>query len=418
VNLTIVSYYFPPSRIANARRPALLARELARSGHTVRVLTCGGDPAGGEAAEMGVDCPGVRVERIADPTVAWRRRWSRSRLLKSVLRRMWPDEALFWVLAVVRRLRSVPPGGPVLVMVLPVSSLLVPFLLRRTGVDVIVDYLESVTLFRRQVPYEFLPHRRMLHLLELLERAALRRARGAVFTSGVNRDAYVRAGLVDRERSRYIPHACDPNPLAGSRLSCDGPLVIAHVGYFNRDRSPEVFLRGLACFLRRKPEAACRLRVDLFGNGLGPHHGLGVSLGLDSVIRERGETDYEDCLAAIARSHVLLLVASSCHTLFFPSKLPEYLAARRPILALLPPDSDARPLLSEAGRNDWVCDEDSTDSVAQSLEGLWIRFLDGTLGHALPVYDRALFGRHLQTWVDALRELAPFSSSEVTAGGR
>jgi glycosyltransferase involved in cell wall biosynthesis len=322
---------------------------------------------------------------------------------------MWPDDALPWTLAAARRLKTTAPAGPVLACIHPVSSLLLSRWLPAGGGGMVFDYQESVTPFRRQVPYEYLPHRRMVGWLARLERSALRRADGAVFTSDVNREAYVGEGLIDPSRSRYIPHACDPNPHAGARLSCGERLVISHVGYFNQDRSPEVFLRGLAAFLKRRPEAANRVRVDLYGNGLGPHRGLCADLGLVPVVCECGETDYEVCLGAIANSHLLLLVAAPCHRLFFPSKLPEYIAARRPVLALLPVDSDARPILRASGRDARVCTHDAPDQVTECLETAWAAYVAGDLGAPLADYAGVLFERSVDAWMEAL---SAFSRSD------
>lgn len=398
MNLTIVTTEFPPSRIANARRPWLLAREMRAAGHRVRVIArrfAGPDPA---ATEEGDRATGLEVIRLPDPVPAWQRRWEGVRAMRALVRRLWPDEFLPWVRNAARWFRTHGDGGPVLACINPPSLLFLDRLAPALRGAVVYDYLESVTPFRREVPHHFALHRALQGRVEAAERAALGRARRAVFTSSVNRGAYASAGLIGTDRSVYLPHFCDPNPHAEGDLPCEGEMVVTYVGYFNRDRSPATFLRGLRRFLDREPGAASRLRVHCHGNGLGLHGHLAAELGVRDVVLDRGELEYGAILPAIARSHVLLLVAAPRHRLFYPSKAAEYVAARRPILSLVAPGSEIAGILREAGRDGWLCRDDDEEAVGRALAQAWEEFRSGRLGRRLPECPSVLTAHFVPQW--------------------
>src|SRR6185295_1202352 len=75
----------------------------------------------------------------------------------------------------------------------------------------------------------------------------------------------------------------------------------------------------------------------------------------------------------------LLLVVSAAHNLFMPSKIVDYFGARRPILALVPKESEMRRVLDTAGFADFACDEFDIANGAAALERLWDCYLAGTL---------------------------------------
>lgn len=399
MNFTVVSYYFPPSRIANSRRPWLLAREMSRRGHRVNVITHA--PPLSEADEdyfAQAREVGLRVELVDDPLLRWQRRWGKVGALRCLMSRLWPDNVMPWTICAARLLRRQVEGTTVLACVHPVSSLLLHRLVHARQSDLVYDYLESVTPFRRHVPYDCFPHRHLAGSIERIERSALLRARGAIFTSQRCREAYIDAGFIDPRRSAYIPHACDPIPLAGRRVATDGVLVVSHVGHFNQDRSPETFLRGLALFIQRTGAVRRRFRVDLYGNGLGPYPQLPTELGIDGLVKDCGEVGRGEWQAAVAQSHALLLVAGPRHNLFFPSKIPEYVAARRPILAILPPDSEANAFLQRTGRGEWTCEYGDVEAVARCLREIWNRFLSGRLGDPLPENPSVLMASQVDRW--------------------
>jgi len=379
MKLIIVSSEFPPSRIANARRPALLAREMHACGHSVEVITRVPMHSAVTGPMEWKDESGIVVHRIPDPVIAWREKWGQVRVVRGLLNRLWPDDQLVWVFQAARCLRKMKGSATVVASILPASMLLLRWLVPSRRFFFVYDYLESVTPFRRQVPHDLTPHRQLTGVLARMERLTLARTDRIVFTCDENRTAYISAGMCNAEKSFYIPQYCDPNPYAEGNLPCDGKMVISYVGYFNRDRSPETFLVGLRRFLDQEPAAAHRMEVNCYGNGLGLHQHLESELHLEGVVNDCGMLDYDEILSVSANSHVLLLVVSPQHRLFFPSKVSEYTAACRPILALVPPESEVTEELHQRGRGEWICPYDDARAVAICLLKAWRLFQSGAL---------------------------------------
>jgi len=398
MKLIIVSSEFPPSRIANARRPALLAREMHACGHSVEVITREPVHSTTTGALEWKDESGIVVHRIPDPVIAWRKKWGRVRVVRGLLNRLWPDDQLVWVFQAARWLRKMKGSATVVANILPVSMILLRWLVPSRRFYFVYDYLESVTPFRRQVPHDSVLHRQLAGLLGRIERDVLSRSDRVVFTCSENRAAYISDGLCDAERSVYIPQYCDPNPYAEADLPCDGKMIISYVGYFNRDRSPETFLSGLRTFLDQQPDAAQHTVVNCYGNGLGLHQHLVAVLHLEGIVNDCRTLDYDEILPISAKSHILLLVTSPKHRLFFPSKVAEYITARRPVLALVPPESEVEAALRQSGRDDWICPEEDAGAVADCLSQAWRMFQAGELGHRLPVCEETVPAHFNSAW--------------------
>lgn len=411
MKIIIVSSEFPPSLVANARRPALLAREMLARGHSVEVITR--DPEGPERCSEWSDEPGLIVHRLPDPVAGWRRRWDRYRLVRGLLKRLWPDRQILWVIRAALRLRKMNDSATVVACINPESMLLLRWLVPSRGLYFVFDYLESVTPFRRHVQYDITPHRQLRGIMFRIERATLRRADQVVFSCSENRSAYISEQLCNAEDSRYIPFCCDPNPHAEEDLPCDGSMVISYTGYFNRDRSPEVILKGLRAFLDAEPAAAKHVVLNCYGNGLGLHQHLASDLKLEGIVNDCGTVKHEEMIRICAESHLLLLVASSKHRLFFPSKVVEYVAARRPVLALIPTELELAAMLRRCGHSDWICPEADVSAVAGRLRKTWHLFQSGDLGKRLPISEEVMPGRFVERWEESLNVSRPTRAESV-----
>jgi len=97
---------------------------------------------------------------------------------------------------------------------------------------------------------------------------------------------------------------------------------------------------------------------------------------------------YSEYIRKLRQSPILLLVVSSAHNLFMPSKIVDYFGAQRPILSFVPPGSEMRQVLDTAGMAEFACDEFDVAGGTAALERLWGRYQAGTLsGNA----DKTLF---------------------------
>ena len=402
MKIVIVTALFPPSQFANALRPFLLAREMLSSGHSVEVIT---SYTTSLPNSKKINChgkSGIVVHYIDDIMLAFQRKPLVWKIFNPLLKRLWPDSKLLWVFQAARSLRKINGEVKVVVCINPVSALLFPWLVRSKRFRFVFDYLESVTPFRTQVPFEMFPHRQLVGLLSRIEKITLSKSDTIVFTCEENRLSYISDGLCYANKTIYIPHYCDPNPYVFGQIPSEGKLVISYVGFFNRDRSPFSFLSGLRLLLDRKPDSTNSLCVNLYGNGLGEYSYLIKDLCLEGLVKDCGMVDYDEGRQINANSHVLLLVTSPVHKLFYPSKIAEYIAARRPILALMPPDSEVAVLLRRSEREEWLCDYDDPVTVANCLYNIWEKFEEGKLSTLLPEYEEALTAHYTPIWEQVL----------------
>jgi hypothetical protein len=129
-------------------------------------------------------------------------------------------------------------------------------------------------------------------------------------------------------------------------------------------------------------------------------------LKLEGVVDIGPILGYDEILRVLAASHVLLLVSSQQHRLFFPSKLVEYLAACRPILALSPVGSEVEALLQRNGRGAWICRENDESAVARCVSEAWRAFQSGELSKRLPACPEIITGSYTRIWSNVLEQAA------------
>jgi glycosyltransferase involved in cell wall biosynthesis len=88
----------------------------------------------------------------------------------------------------------------------------------------------------------------------------------------------------------------------------------------------------------------------------------------DALVLE-GFRPHAEALAAMRAADVLLLLvprADGRGLSVVSGKVYEYLAAERPILALVPPEGDAATLLRDTG-SAWIADPDDEDGIRAAL---------------------------------------------------
>ena len=94
-----------------------------------------------------------------------------------------------------------------------------------------------------------------------------------------------------------------------------------------------------------------------------------LALGLGDALSLEGFRPHAEALAAMRAADVLLLLvprAGGRGLSVVSGKVFEYLAAERPILALVPPEGDAATLLRETG-SAWIADPDDEAAIAAAI---------------------------------------------------
>lgn len=384
MRLRVLTHTFPPSAHANAKRPFYVVRHALAEGWEVEVITSfwGMSRNGGECLQH----PRLRVHRRDDPVLRWQERlrpWPGLHravvyLTGAVL---FPDACVGWVRRVLREWRQQPPADRTVVSVLPASFLLAG----RVGAGVdrswVFDYQEPVSpqqlRVRRRSPLQRLWRQR----LESLERATLHRVGRVLFTAETNRQAYVGMGLVPGGRTAHVPYFYDSTVFDGPPLRPHSGFEVVYFGTFDwrGARSPETFLRAWAEFLAAHPEARPRARFRFHGQWPARYDGWIRELGLEDVFVRGPILGHDRYLEEVRRSPILLLVVSPVHDLFMPSKIVDYLGARRPLLALVPGGSEMHGLLVRAGFEKFCADPLDVAGARGVLERLWRAYCERAL---------------------------------------
>ncbi len=180
------------------------------------------------------------------------------------------------------------------------------------------------------------------------------------------------------EKMHVLPNTYDPEEFKDipERKQGGGKFKILHAGSFYNLRSPKHFLQAYRLFLGRHPKSAGNVEV-VFAGSLGKYEGLLKPFHGNIVLKRNLSRDA--LKQEYAGSDALLLIdAPVPKSPFFPAKLPEYFAAKRPILALSPEDGASADAVREANAGVVVPPSD-VPKIADALEGYYSLWKEGKL---------------------------------------
>jgi glycosyltransferase involved in cell wall biosynthesis len=363
----LVSHFFPPHGGGGVPRALSWTRWLPEFGWDVTVLAAG--PGGFwivDESQLARVPPATEVIRVDAPTAValWRRHVAkasgvraggRDEWLKSIARLfLLPDSYRAWrepALAAGRE-RLARGGIDALVSTSP------PETAHGVGLGLaretpswsgpwIADFRDPwVGLHYRRPPT---PWHRATH--EAMERRVLRGADLVTCASRTHERALRDAlGPAEASRVRFLPNGVDEEAVtapgtAGAASPAvpapaappGGPARVVFTGTLVEVPAMRAFLVALSRALAREPALRERLEVVIAGPFESAYDRLVSALGLAGVVRLLGPVPRDEARRLQRDAHVLLLVRNegAGYAAMVPGKLYEYLAARRPIVALL-----------------------------------------------------------------------------------
>ncbi|MDQ1815240.1 glycosyltransferase [Massilia sp. CCM 9210] len=194
-----------------------------------------------------------------------------------------------------------------------------------------------------------------------------------------------------RARAAVLPHAWDMDNFAGPAPALDpapaapAPArpgvrhVVRHIGACYGARSPEPLFAALARIAERQPAALEAVAFEFVGhvspNLLASDAYKALPAGL---VRMRGQVGYRESLQLARDSDALLVIdaPSKLPSVFLPSKLVEYIGARRPVWGITPPGTSADLIAEWAGSADACAAPDDIEAVTRMLRA-GLAALDG-----------------------------------------
>ncbi|NWG21482.1 MAG: glycosyltransferase [Chloroflexi bacterium] len=422
-----VSYYYAPIENPGTRRVGSFVRYLPQYGYHPVVLTTSsyGTTADDDSALI-LRAPDLldvarslvrRVVRVrADSASGWQGPLVApdSRISAVLEQVMIPDIQLGWLPGAVMRgrvllrtgfFRAIFSSSP------PVTAHLVGYALKRaSGLPWVADFRDG---------WLFEPPNKVV--LSSIIRQRIEGVLERAVAEGADRIVTVNDVLADDMRRRYpatakkvvvISNGYDPAEynFAPSTMSSVRFRVV-HTGSLAYSRKRTLITGLLAALQRLRQQHAPvmeRLDVRLIGKLSLAERAAIADAGLDESITIVGSVAHSDVLRIQSEAEVLLLVTAADDASVTTSKLFEYLASGRPILALTG-RSAAGALIEELNAGE-VVHPDDVDGICRALEGLYRRWLAGELHTRVDArvhrFDRRILTGEL---AKVFRELDPWS---------
>jgi glycosyltransferase involved in cell wall biosynthesis len=415
VKILLVTRHFPPGGGGGVQRPLKFATHLPALGIETHVLA--------------PDVPGPADDSELElPTQAWihRVRYVGPRagrpaerlLAKQGLARVGTQAALLG-----RRLLVPDENVPWSTFALPVAIRLV----RREKIDVVLTtspppslHLLGAAVKRAsdaawvadlRDPLTSHPHRRGYE--SQLARLKEKSVGGVGRLVASQADAIVAASDAIAEEARAlepkgkvvtIANGCDFDDFAGLEHHQSDRLRITHTGHFHGKRDPKPFLQALA-------ESGLEDVVVRFaGDFRAADREYAESLGLGDRVELLGDLSRRRSLELQRDSEALLLLIPESGGRgrgVLTGKIYEYLAAERPILAVVPSDGAAARLVRETGAG-VVVPSDDVQAIREALLDFHRRWRDGSLdGTPLTAEwrQRLARGARVEELADVLRSV-------------
>jgi hypothetical protein len=152
-------------------------------------------------------------------------------------------------------------------------------------------------------------------------------------------------------------------------------------------RSAKALLLGLRAFLDASPDAASHTKLVLVGPEDHATQAFARDLQLMSNIEQTSTVSYEASIELIQSASVCILIETNQReSIFFPSKLADYIVCGKPVLALSPPVGFVADL---ARSGELLRVDHDPDAVHKAISMLYGEFQAGTLKSRRPT-DRLI----------------------------
>jgi glycosyltransferase involved in cell wall biosynthesis len=381
----LVSFYFPPAGGGGVQRPLKLASHLPEFGIEVHVLApddskwihCDEElQAPANAVIHRARYIGPRGRLPAEELHGLR---GASRLRRQVAltprRFVIPDENAPWALTATREAVRIVREHDIDVVITtsPPNSihLIGGMVKQRTGVHWVADLRDSLTSKSdRQIERMSVRAKERAQVWV----AALVAARADGVVGATDSIAEELRRLNPGLRTAVVPNGADYEDFDGLEYSPGERFRITHTGSFFGKRDPRPFLQALE---------ACddSVLARFVGEFRRSDREWVEGLGLEDRLELHPFLPHRQTLELQRNSEALLLLLPEIgeRGRDVPSgKLFEYLAAQRPILAIVPPDGAAADLVRETGAGTVVAPDD-VDGIGAAIDELVRRWRSGTL---------------------------------------
>lgn len=233
-----------------------------------------------------------------------------------------------------------------------------------------------------------------------MERKVISKADAVVFTSPETVDfvmnKYPASWL---QKAYYIPHCYDMKLFDNLLTPNHERYVLRSIGSFYHPRSPKPFFDAVEVIAKERPELLDGVEIEFVGY-IGIYKDLLNSYQhVKRFVRFMGIVSYAESLRMMQTANCLLIIdAPADISVFFPSKLVEYIGANRFIFAISPKGATARIVKEIGGK---VANPSNVDSIVDALKSV-LKQRPAKLSLSRNCYDRKSVADEFMKIVDKL----------------
>lgn len=146
-----------------------------------------------------------------------------------------------------------------------------------------------------------------------------------------------------------VTNGFDPNDFPDTPAHLDEHFSVSHIGNFNKNRNNSNIWKSMVRLCNDEPGFKSDLRIRLMGMVDEVVNEELRKYGLEEMVERSGVVSHQEAVAAMQKSRLLLLPVGD-HRFSegrIPAKVFEYMAAKRPILAITPQHSDVREIIEQ-----------------------------------------------------------------------
>lgn len=163
-------------------------------------------------------------------------------------------------------------------------------------------------------------------------------------------------------------------------IHSDGHFIISHVGIINSYRNPYELWAAIEELCTELPEFSKKLKIQIIGIS-----DKGLGKGLDKYLKVKSKTvvlgyiPHDEVIQIYHQSSCLLLLLNNTKNSkgHIPGKFFEYLAAKKPILAIGPSDSDTGKIIKEM-KSGIICEFDETENIKNAIIEIYVKWKSNT----------------------------------------
>lgn len=384
-NVLIIAYYFPPMGLSGVQRTLKFVKHLPKFGWNPIVLTTDSPAyyAFDESLLKELESENITVYRTAPDASKLAKRKSgtlkypsyfvqkiRRAFLQTFLQ---PDSRRYWKQPAVNlgkeilekhEIHAIYSTAP------PYTDFLIASELSELyDVPYLVDYRD---LWVDNAYYFWATPFHKSYAIGLENDILMKAKRALVITRFMKEKILQRYKFMSHEDITIIPHGYDPEDFDSLKhiRPDSNKFTITHAGLFPDDLTPKYFLKALAEFIKANPDAKSKIKANFVGLMRNSHLKYIKKYKLTDNVELSGYVPHSESVESLMRSDVLwFMIPNNIAT---PSRMFEYIGARKPILGCLP-DGNLKQILQDSGAGFTANPYDVKEITAQIeiLFNLW-----------------------------------------------